>query len=192
MRHLAAWGCVVHSATLLTVTAFLIVARRHWPLFVLAVSVAMLATAHLFEHNGLAPCALCLRQREVYWGAMAVAAAGVVLPRFWANPLLPRTVCAFLGIAFLAGAGVALYHAGVEYNWWAGPSDCASIGGPVSVDDIARMLGTKTTVVPCDEAAWRDPVIGLSMAGWNGLISGALAGFSFFAAARPVDRGAPE
>ena len=41
----------------------------------------------------------------------------------------------------------------------------------------------KTRVVSCTEAAWR--FLGLSLAGWNVLISLALAAFAALAAARP-------
>ena len=48
---------------------------RWWTAFALAASLAMLGAAHAFERfAGLAPCNLCLKQREVYWGAVAVAA----------------------------------------------------------------------------------------------------------------------
>jgi disulfide bond formation protein DsbB len=176
------------------VSSMIALLRRNWPLAALLASALVLAAAHAFEWAGYAPCALCLRQREVYWGAMAVAAVALVLPYVWRNPLLPRTMCAFLGVAFLAGLGVALYHAGVEYKWWAGPTGCSgtslSFGTPESIAKAAE--GKRIIVVPCDEAAWRDPVISLSMAGWNVLISGALAAFSFYAAARPIEGQARE
>ncbi len=163
--------------------------RRHWPLVALIASAAMLATAHAFEAAGYRPCALCLRQREVYWAAIAMAAAALVLPRLWPNPLLPRGANALIGGAFLAGAAVAAYHAGVEWKFWPGPTTCANVAtGAISADDIAKALAGSVKAVPCDEAAWRDPVAGLSMAGWNALVSAGLAGFSFFAAARPIAR----
>ena len=40
------------------------------------------------------------------------------------------------------------------------------------------------TVVPCDKAAWRDPVLSLSFAGWNAVISLVLMVVAFAAAAR--------
>ena len=52
---------------------------RRWPLFALVISAAMLAIAHGFQTFGhLAPCHLCLQQREVYWAAMGVAGLGVL------------------------------------------------------------------------------------------------------------------
>ena len=161
-------------------------ARKNWPVLALVASAAMLGGAHAFEAAGYSPCALCLRQREVYWGAMGVAVAGLILPRLWKSPYLPRAVCLLLGVAFLAGAGVAIYHAGVEWKFWPGPAGCSTIGGPVG--DLNAALSRRIIVVPCDQAAWRDPVTTLSMAGWNAIISLGLAGASFFAAATPIER----
>jgi len=162
---------------------------KNWPLAALLLSGAMLAVAHGFEAAGYAPCSLCLRQREVYWAIVAVCAVALVLPRLWKSPSLPRAMNLLIGGAFLAGAGVAAYHAGVEWKFWPGPSSCGSVGGPVSAKDLAAALGGRPIhVVPCDEAAWRDPVLAASMAGWNALASLAFAGFSFFAAAAPIAR----
>ena len=74
----------------------------------------------------------------------------------------------------LWNAGLAAYHAGVEWKWWAGPQDCcgrarADLGPPA---DLLKQLG-RSRVVRCDEAAWR--FLGLSLAGYNVLISLALA-----------------
>lgn len=161
-------------------------ARKFWPVLAVAASAAMLGGAHAFEAMGYSPCSLCLRQREVYWGAIGVGVAGLVLIRLWKNPYLPRAVCLLLGVAFFAGAGVAIYHAGVEWKFWPGPNACSSLGGPVG--DLNDALNRRIIAVPCDEAAWRDPVTGLSMAGWNAIISLKLAILSLFAAARPVER----
>lgn len=161
-------------------------ARTFWPILALLASAAILGTAHAFQAMGYSPCPLCLRQREVYWGAMGIGIGGLVLMRFWKNPYLHRAVCLLLGAAFLAGAGVAIYHAGVEWKFWPGPSSCESAGS--AAGDLNAALGGRIVAVACDEAAWRDSVTGLSMAGWNAIVSLALAGASFFAAASPVER----
>ena len=50
------------------------VLTRWWTVFALAASLSLLAAAHAFERfGGLAPCNLCLKQREVYWVAVAIA-----------------------------------------------------------------------------------------------------------------------
>jgi disulfide bond formation protein DsbB len=165
-------------------------ARRivpHWPWLAALISALMLAAAHAFEAAGYEPCALCYTQRHVYWAAIAVGGIGALAAHFSKNPLLGRAATTLLGVTFLAGASIAIYHAGAEWKFWPGPSTCATTGAgsEVTAESIAAALGAKTKVVPCDEAAWRDPVIGLSMAGWNALASLGLAGVSLAAAFAP-------
>lgn len=156
-----------------------------WRLVALLVAAGMLATAHAFEtFGGYAPCTLCLRQREVYWTILGLGAAFMVLVRMPGGPNWRAATCWVLGLAFLVGAGVAIYHAGAEWKFWPGPQACASAGaGGVSAADMAAFLaGEKVRPPACDEAPW--VFAGLSMAGWNALISLALAALSALAAIR--------
>ena len=154
-----------------------VLARIPWPPVAALVSAAMLATAHIFQHFGYAPCGLCLRQREAYWAALAVAFVGFVLMRMRRLP--PQVVNLLLAAVFLAGMAVAAFHAGVEWKWWPGPTSCTGAGvGQISAGDLGALLdGTAEIRAPaCDEAAWR--MLGLSMAGWNTLVSAGLAAIS--------------
>jgi len=159
---------------------------RHWPIAALVVSAAMLATAHGFEtFGGLAPCNLCLRQREIYWLAMGVAAVGVLAALAPPGLRLPALACALLALVFLGGAAIAVYHAGVEWKRWPGPSTCTGARGGVSPDALAALMhGARISAPRCDQAAWR--WLGLSMAGWNALISLGLAALSGLAAYRSL------
>lgn len=154
---------------------------QRWRLAALAASALMLALAHGFETiGGLAPCTLCLRQREVYWVAGWTALAAMVIVRLPRGERWRVASNAILMLIFLAGAGVAVYHAGAEWKWWPGPSACASTGDGVSAGDMAALLGGASIRAPaCDEAAW--VFAGLSMAGWNAVISLGLAGASLAA-----------
>jgi disulfide bond formation protein DsbB len=131
---------------------------------------ATIAGALVFEHVfGLAPCPLCLRQRLPYYAAIPVALVAVGLPVRWT-----RLGLMVLALVFIASAGLGVHHAGVEWGWWAGPSDCAGAPAPAAqgMDDFLSQL-QRTRVVSCTEAAWR--FFGLSLAGWNVLISLGLA-----------------
>ena len=153
-----------------------------WPALALTASAAMLATAHAFERlGGYAPCLLCLKQREVYWVAGGIALAGLALLRTRAGQALRPWLALVLAAAFLFGAGLAAYHAGVEWKWWPGPGACAGAGGSVADLDMSGLLDGTLRVRPpaCDEAAWR--LLGLSMAGWNALVSLGLAGLGLLA-----------
>jgi disulfide bond formation protein DsbB len=149
-------------------------------LFVLG-SAAILLTALAFEHlGGYLPCPLCMQQRIAYYVAIAAGLIGLGMLRTGRRGF-GGTLLAVAGIGFLLNAGLAAYHAGVEWHWWAGPSDCAGGSGDIATGGLLDSLsGTK--VVRCDEAQWR--FLGLSFAGWNVPISLALAGLGLTAAWR--------
>lgn len=136
---------------------------------------AVIATALASEiFGGLVPCALCLQQRWPYYIAIPILIV-CGLARGSA-PASSAPLLALVGLIFLVGAGLAAYHAGVEYKWWAGPSGC---GGGTSLADNTRALLQalqNEKVVRCDEAAFT--LFGLSMAGYNFLASLALAALS--------------
>jgi len=165
--------------------AFDLVLRR-WPLFALVISAAMLAIAHGFQTFGhLAPCHLCLKQREVYWAAMAVSAAAIVAGLTPIRALGTRIGCAVLVLTFGYGAYVAGFHAGAEWHWWPAPVTCASTG-PVNLSALKALLAGGGTHQPaCDQAPW--VFLGLSMAGWNFVASVGLVIVSALAALRKGD-----
>ncbi|MCA3718292.1 MAG: disulfide bond formation protein B [Brevundimonas sp.] len=167
---------------------------RWWTAFALAISLAMLGFAHFSERVlGLAPCNLCLKQREVYWGAVAIA----VVATLWtvisqARRGTPRVAAFLLAAVFATGAITAGFHFGGEMKWWALPALCAGGGGGTDLEALTSLalgVGEPQRIVMCDAVTWR--FLGLSMAGWNALISAALAGFSLIAAKRPKDARAP-
>ena len=147
----------------------------------LAVAAATLAGALAFEHiGGLAPCPLCLQQRWPYWlgiplGALALLALGRRHPR-WCAGLMAVTA-----LGFAAGSALAFYHAGMEWRWWSGPASCSGAAPPGNV--AALLEGLRGTAPPrCDEAPWR--LLGVSLSGYNALISALLAGLGLAAAMR--------
>ena len=167
---------------------------RWWTAFALAISLAMLGAAHAFERfAGLSPCNLCLKQREVFWGAVAIAATATV----WAvvsraSRGTPRIASFLLFAVFLTGAVTAGFHAGGELKWWSLPATCAG-GGALDLEGLTSLaLGTGPAirVAMCDAVTWS--FLGLSMAAWNCLISAVLAIFSLMAAKRPKDARAPK
>ena len=146
------------------------------------VGAAAILGAFYFQYAlGLAPCPLCLEQRIAYYVAIPLA----LILAFAAARSAPRGLLvaglAVIALAMLVNAGLGVYHAGVEWKFWAGPADCS---GPVTNLGRASDLMSKlrnVTVVRCDEAAWR--FLGLSLAGYNVLISAALAGVAAWGAA---------
>ena len=150
---------------------------------VLAASIVILLAAFAFQHlGGLQPCVLCVYQRFPY-GVTIAAAAGALGFAATGRSAAARGLLGLCGVAFLVGAAIAAFHVGVEQHWWAGTSECGGLAGEAtSVEALKRQL-LGQPVVRCDAVAWS--FLGISMAGWNVLLSVALAGLSFFAAARP-------
>ncbi|RYE09278.1 MAG: disulfide bond formation protein B [Hyphomicrobiales bacterium] len=121
--------------------------------------------------GGLVPCELCLEQRLAYYWGLPLLALLLVL---WNR--LPRAVW-FIGMALVAAIFVwstymGGYHAGVEWGFWPGPTACTGTGTGLSFDDLSA--GNIERVVPCDEVQFR--FLGISLAGYNALISAAVVG----------------
>ena len=141
---------------------------------VAAAGVATILGAYFFQYViGLPPCPLCLDQRIAYYVSIPLAIA-IALAAAWHAPRrLLAAGLAVIALAMLFNAGLALYHAGVEWKWWQGPRDCS---GPLTDLNAGGDLLSSLhdlTLVRCDEAAWR--FLGLSLACYDVLISAALA-----------------
>lgn len=135
-----------------------------------------LASQYVF---GLIPCKLCLEQRVPYYVGVPLALLTALAPA--AGPWR-RIGLALLALVFLVSAGLGAYHAGVEWGWFLGPSDCGGGSGAAAsgVGDFLKQLDT-LHVVSCTDAAFR--FLGLSLAGWNALISLGLAVLAGWSAA---------
>ena len=145
-------------------------------LVLLAASTATLLAALGFQYiGGLDPCVLCIYQRWPYIAVAVVCAVALV-----ARGMTPAAlfVCA---AALIVGAGVAGFHVGVEQGWWAGTAGCFGSSGAPTVDELrSQIMGGP--VAHCGEVAWA--LLGISMAGYNFLISLGLACVSVLAGLR--------
>ena len=142
-------------------------ARAVWLLVLAlpAVSGALLLGAYLFQHlGGLAPCPLCLVQRYPHFAVLGLGLAAAV-----ASGRARFGLVALCGIAFLVTTGYGAYHVGVEQGWFA--SGCASPlagGESTDIEDIrARIMAAPLT--RCDEVPFS--LVGVSLAGWNAIVS---------------------
>jgi disulfide bond formation protein DsbB len=159
--------------------------RRGSPaLVILLCSAAALAAALISEYGfGLQPCQLCLYQRVPYCLAAAVAIIALRTGAKWDRALLG--LCALL---FIGNSGLALFHAGVEQHWWAGPASCSSggAGGAQTIEELMAQLNKPVKLPSCDQIAWS--LFGISMAGYNVLVSLGLALYAGVAATRSKER----
>lgn len=135
---------------------------------------------------GLVPCPLCLEQRYAYYAAIPLAlltllAAQRRVPRSWLGLGL-----AILALVSLGNAGLGAYHAGVEWGFWQGPTGCS---GPLLDLGTGSLLDSIKTakVIRCDEVQWR--FLGVSLAGYNVLISLAMAAVAIWGTVRTFRSG---
>jgi disulfide bond formation protein DsbB len=131
-----------------------------------------LAGAWTFQSLGFEPCELCLKQRYPYYAALPLAAAAIFLARN-APPFTAKLVLALLAVIFIASAVAGGYHAGVEWKFWPGPTDCTGdFVKPASMEDFRKQMESMR-IVRCDEVSLR--ILGLSLADWNVLVSAGIA-----------------
>ena len=128
------------------------------------------------------PCQLCLEQRYAYYLAIPLGALAALAARSGAPRPLLLAGLAILALATLANAGLGTYHAGVEWGLWKGPTECS---GPVvnlgSAGNLLERLDS-VKVIRCDEVQWR--FLGLSLAGYNVLISLLMSAIALWGASR--------
>jgi disulfide bond formation protein DsbB len=156
-------------------------------LAIAAIAAATLAGAWFFQLVlDIRPCPLCLEQRYAYYLALPLAA----LIAFLASRSAPRQVLmagfVILLLATLANAWLGGYHAGVEWKFWQGPTDCS--GPLVDFGKAGNLLEQldKVKVIRCDEVQWR--FLGLSLAGYNVLISLLMAAIALFGFVRTAKK----
>nr|WP_249811279.1 disulfide bond formation protein B [Bradyrhizobium sp. 149] len=155
-------------------------------LAVTLIAAATIAGAWFFQLVlGIVPCPLCLEQRYAYYLAIPLGLLIALAARGGAPRPLLLAGLAILALASFANAGLGSYHAGVEWGFWKGPTDCSGpVGNLGSATDLLSRLDT-VKVVRCDEVQWR--FLGLSLAGYNLLISllmAAIATWGFAATAK--------
>jgi len=149
---------------------------RSWPLVAAICALLALGVAHGFESfGGMKPCHLCLEQRQVYWIAVAIGLIGWLAGRFVRGKHVIAIASLILCLVFLYEAGLAAYHAGVEWKLWPGPEACTGAASArADINAISGLLGgAKISAPRCDVAPWR--FAGVSMAGWNTLVALVLA-----------------
>jgi disulfide bond formation protein DsbB len=156
-------------------------------LAVTVIAAATLAGAWFFQLVlDIRPCPLCLEQRYAYYlavplGALVALAAASDAPRAVLHAGL-----AILALAAFGNAGLGAYHAGVEWGFWKGPTECT---GPVvdlgSAGNLLERLDS-VKVIRCDEVQWR--FLGLSLAGYNVLISLSMAAIAAWGIVKPARR----
>ena len=143
----------------------------------LAGSSLALLGAFLFEFLGeLRPCSLCLYQRVPHALAIFLCLGALV---FYPNRNFTGLIFFILTLTALSGAAIAGFHVGVEQKFWPGTPECGGKLEGTSIEAM-RLKLLQEPIVRCDEISWS--FFGISMAGYNLLLSLVLASISFLAA----------
>ncbi len=110
--------------------------------------------------GGLHPCEMCHWQRWPHAAAILLAAAAFLFP---AGAPRARLLTALAAVAIAISGVIGVFHAGVELGWWEGLTRCTA-GGALSLDALMNV-----PLVRCDQVQWS--WLGISMAGWNAILS---------------------
>ncbi|MBI1214799.1 MAG: disulfide bond formation protein B [Alphaproteobacteria bacterium] len=142
----------------------------------------MAAAALSFAYIGqyffnLQPCHLCHLQRIPYFVTIGLGVLGAI-----AATKMPKATFFLLllcALAFAVDAGIAVFHVGVEQEWWKGLEACGGGGvGPpqgASIEELRKYLEHQP-IVNCGVPGWK--MFGISMAGYNAIYAGAAAIFT--------------
>src|SRR3546814_8035072 len=71
---------------------------------------------------GLYPCEMCHWQRWPHYAAIALALLAFAVP----GRVNQRWLVGLAAVAIALSGAIGVYHAGVEYHWWAGATACTA------------------------------------------------------------------
>ncbi len=156
-------------------------------LAIMAIAAATLAGAWFFQLVlEILPCPMCLEQRYAYYFAVPFAALLALAAAKGAPRSLVLAGLAILALAALGNAVFGTYHAGVEWGFWKGPTDCTGTGfNPGNAGSLLDNLD-KVKIIRCDEVQFR--FLGISLAGYNALISLLMAAIAAWGMAKTAKR----
>lgn len=144
-------------------------ASYQWGSLALFAAAGAILTALGFEHlAGYEPCELCLQQRYAYYAAIPLLFLTLIV--LSAGQKTAAAGLFFLiSLIFLANAGLGVYHAGVEWSFWPGPTSCS--GSTLKPLGGGSLLKELTSKPPASCGVVQGRFLGLSFAGWNVIAS---------------------
>lgn len=141
-----------------------------WGSLSLFVTIAVILGALAFEHiGGYQACPLCLQQRYAYY--IAIPALFIALTLLSAEQRPFAIALLFLvSMVFLANSAFGVYHAGAEWGYWDPPTTCGATGEVLSGGGKNLLSALKNVnIVDCGKPELI--ILGLSLAGWNAIVS---------------------
>jgi len=115
--------------------------------------------------GGLIPCEMCIWQRWPHAAAILLAGLAFISP---AGSGRSRGLMLLAALAIAVSGGIGVYHAGVEAKIFEGFTTCTSMAMGGSTSELLKQI-THAPLIRCDQAQFR--FLGISMAGWNAILS---------------------
>ena len=115
--------------------------------------------------GGLYPCEMCYWQRWPHAAAIMLAALAFTVPAASARS---RLLVLLAALAIAVSGAIGVYHAGVELGVFEGFTTCTITARAASTKDLRDHL-MNVPLVRCDQVQWA--FLGISMAGWNAILS---------------------
>jgi disulfide bond formation protein DsbB len=135
-------------------------------LIALLLPVALLGGALGSQYlGGLHPCEMCYWQRWPHGVAIVLAALAFTGP---AEASRARALTLLAALAIAVSGAIGVYHAGVEAKIFPGLTTCTALPKGLTAAEMLKAI-THAPLVRCDEVQFR--FLGISMAGWNAILS---------------------
>jgi disulfide bond formation protein DsbB len=115
--------------------------------------------------GGLHPCEMCYWQRWPHGAAILLALLSFVGQ---AGSPRSRTLVLLAALAIAISGCIGVYHAGVEAKIFEGFTQCTATARATNTADLLKQI-VHAPLVRCDEVQFR--FLGISMAGWNAILS---------------------
>ena len=115
--------------------------------------------------GGLYPCEMCYWQRWPHGAAILLAALAFTAP---AQSQRSRTLTLLAALAIGVSGAIGVYHAGVEAKIFEGFTTCTAIAHGNTTAELLKAI-THAPLIRCDQVQFR--FLGISLAGWNALLS---------------------
>ena len=115
--------------------------------------------------GGLHPCEMCYWQRWPHAAAVVLAALAFTGA---ATSSRSRMLTLLAAAAVAISGAIGVYHAGVEAKIFEGITTCTALPRGASTADLLKQI-TNAPLVRCDQVQFE--FLGISMAGWNAILS---------------------
>tara|TARA_B100000029_G_C17572010_1_gene956929 strand:- start:1409 stop:1903 length:495 start_codon:yes stop_codon:yes gene_type:complete len=138
--------------------------NKYWFYIVSLLSILALASAFVAEfYFNLAPCEMCLKQREPYY--LIFAGFIIITILKW-----QQRIWFYLGVQIISIYGLfySIWHIGIENNFLPGPVGCSSgLNITNNVSSLKEQILSKP-IINCEDISWS--IFGLSAATINSFL----------------------